>query len=53
MTKYEISRKILDLLNYDVDEIIAKIYELSDEVKHDGEVDDFCDRDWSGLQGGL
>lgn len=53
MTKYEISRKIIGLLDYGADEIIDKIYELAAVVERDADVDDFCDRDWSGLQGGF
>jgi hypothetical protein len=53
MTKYEISRKILDLLDCDADEIIDAIFDLAEMVEKDGEIDELCNKDWSGLQGGI
>ena len=43
MTKYEISRKILALLDYDADEIVDAIYALSNEVEEDEEEVVECD----------
>lgn len=37
MNKYEISKKILALLDCDADEIIDAIYNLADEVKKEAE----------------
>lgn len=37
MNKYEISRKILALLDCDVDEIIEAIYNLANEVEREAE----------------
>lgn len=50
MTKSEISRRILALLDCDADEIVDAIYKLAKEVKEDERWDNI---DWSGLQGGL
>lgn len=52
MTKYEIAKKILDLLDYDGIELVNQIYKLSAAVKRSAEIDEFCDHDWTGLQGG-
>ena len=53
MTKYQISRKILALLDCDWDEMPDAIYKLAKEVEEDDEMDAWIDQDWSGLQGGL
>ena len=47
MTKYQISRKILALLDCDGDEIVDAIYKLAKEVEEDDELDDLLDQDWS------
>lgn len=53
MTKHEIAKKILDLMNYDKRTSTVAIIQLASEVEKDAQVDDFCDKDWSGLQGGV
>ncbi len=40
MDKYEISQKILNLLDCDADEIIDAIYKLADEVEREAEDED-------------
>lgn len=40
MDKYEISQKILDILDCDADEIINAIYKLADEVEKEAEAED-------------
>ena len=37
MTKFELSRRVLDLLNYDSDEIIDQIFKLAREIELDDE----------------
>lgn len=43
MDKYEISQKILDLLDCDYDEIVDAIYKLADEVEKEFEEEDVDD----------
>ena len=43
MTKYQISRKILALLDYDADEIVDAIYKLAKEVEDEDEDTIECD----------
>lgn len=50
MTKREISRRILNLLDCDADEIVDAIYKLAKEVEEDEWWENL---DWSGMQGGL
>ena len=40
LTNYEISKKILDLLDLDADEIIDAIYKLAEEVENNDEDDE-------------
>lgn len=40
MDKYEISQRILDLLDCDADEIIDAIYKLADEVEKEADKED-------------
>lgn len=40
MSKYEISQKILDLLDCDYDEIVDAIYKLANEVEKESEEED-------------
>lgn len=40
LTNYEISKKILDLLDLDCDEIIDAIYKLAEEIENNGEDDE-------------
>ena len=40
MDKYEISQKILDLLDCDYDEIVDAIYKLANEVEKESEEED-------------
>lgn len=45
MTKYQIARKILALLDCDADEIVDEIYKLAKEVEEDGDLDDLLYED--------
>ncbi len=40
MTKYEIAKKVLDLLECDADEIVDAIFNLANEIKQDEEEDE-------------
>ena len=40
MTKYEISKRVLELLNCDADEIIDAIYNLANEIEKEDEQED-------------
>ena len=40
LNNYEISKKILDLLDLDADEIIDAIYKLAEEVENNDEDDE-------------
>lgn len=43
MDKYEISQKILDLLDCDPDEIVDTIYELAGKIEKEAEEEDVYD----------
>lgn len=40
MTKYEISKRVLELLNCDADEVIDAIYNLANEIEKEAEQED-------------